>query len=155
MAQRATSFKMLAKMVDDDLREILETDVAKYMEDVLREHIYSDIYDVNEPGENMWVNHTTYQRRYALPRNVRSYINKKGNIVRVTSTAVARSPILGGGSRWGAPGAFLNMLQEGNMGFLSTRTHYGYFPRSALANAQHEIETSGVINAIIAFRLGR
>ncbi len=153
MAQRATSFKMLAKMVDDDLRRVLETEVAPYMEDVLREHIYTDIYDANEPHEDSWVHHRTYQRRYLLPQRVRSYTNKRGNIVRVTSTATARTPIFSG-SRWGSAGAFLNMLQEGNMGFLSTYTSYGYFPRPALANAQKEIETSGVIMSIISRVLG-
>jgi len=153
MAQRATSFKMLAKLINDDLRVMLESDVAKYMEDVLREHIYSDIYDVSQPGENKWLHHTTYRRRYGLPQRVRAYTNKRGNIVRVTSTATARNPIYDG-SRWGAPGAFLNMLQEGNMGFLSQYTHYGYFPRPALENAQHEIETSGIILAMISRKFG-
>lgn len=153
MAQRATSFKMLAKMIDDDLRNVLAGDVARYMEDVLREHIYTDIYGVNEPGEGKWVHHQTYQRRYLLPQRVRAFTNKQGNIVRVTSTASARNPIFGG-SRWGGAGAFLNMLQEGNMGFLSDHTHYGYFPRPALENAQHEIETSGVIMSMISRTLG-
>ena len=159
MATRATSFKMLARQMDDDLRVILEDKVAPYMEKVLIRHINEDIYQANEPGENTWVHHTQYQRRGLLPDRVKYYMNKRGNILRVTSTATARSPIFGG-SRWGAPGAFLNMLQEGHLGFL-TDAQYGItrytprFERPALRNAQEEIEGKDGARKIIEEALGR
>lgn len=134
----------LVSAVDAKASKILKQDVAPIAEDILKRHIKSDIYDVYTPKENGWVNGETYKRRYALEQAITTLVQDKNTIL-VTSTATASPAVLSGWSFHNRyPGAFLKLLEVGNMGIWN-----GGFPRPAVANTQNEIDSSSAIeNAI-------
>jgi len=116
---------------------ILLRDVSPVAEKILKERIAEDIYAAYTPAY--------YQRRHVLEQNVEGDLTGPGALL-VTSTAAASPSILPGYSfenRY--PGAFLEMLEVGNMGFW--RRH---FPRPAVAMAQGEIDRSTEIRRAIA-----
>ena len=116
------------------LPTVMQEYVAPYVEDILSEHIESDIYDVYTPKENGWVN-GTYHRRHALTWNIASFI--KGDTLSTTSTA-APSASITGARTWGSEdGAFFDLLASGNMGLWR-----GGFPRPAIPKAQAEVDKS-------------
>lgn len=155
MPRRYTSFNALKNGINNDLKLILERDVAPIMEDILKEHIQSDIYDVYTPKEGAWVSGSTYQRRNDIASGVTHFFNKRENTVMVTSTTTASPAIRRGYSFHNRrPGVFLQMLGGGSMGFLDKTSAGKSFPRPALAKAQFEIETSGKVYAAIRRGLG-
>jgi len=102
----------------------------------LRERIAEDIYAIYTPAY--------YQRRHVLEQNVEGDLTNPGTLL-VTSTADASPSVVPGYSfenRY--PGAFLEMLEVGNMGFW--RRH---FPRPAVAMAQGIIGSSSEIRRAI------
>lgn len=156
MAKRYTSFNGLKAGIDRDLKVILERDVAPIMEEILREHIESDIYGVYTPEEGAWVNGTTYQRRHTLSAGVMHFFNKRENQINVTSNVTASPAVVTGYSFHNRrPGVFLQMLENGDMGFLwrSPRV-MSTFPRPALSNAQEEINNNPRILDAIRRGLG-
>ena len=102
----------------------------------MRERIAEDIYAAYTPAY--------YQRRHVLEQNVEGDLTGPGTLL-VTSTADASTSIVPGYSfenRY--PGAFLEMLEVGNMGFWCR-----HFPRPAVTMAQGAIErSSGIRQAI-------
>ena len=145
MADRFFSdWESLVSAVDAKATQILQRDVAPVAEDILKKHIKSDIYDVYTPKSNGWVNGTTYQRRHALEQAVTTIVQDKHTIL-VTSTATASPAVLSGWSFHNRyPGAFLKLLEVGNMGIWR-----GGFPRPAVTNTQNEIDTSQEIKSAI------
>ncbi len=145
MADRFFSdWESLISAVDAKATQILQRDVAPVAEDILKKHIKSDIYDVYTPKPNGWVNGTTYQRRHALEQAVTTIVQDKHTIL-VTSTATASPAVLSGWSFHNRyPGAFLKLLEVGNMGIWR-----GGFPRPAVTNTQNEIDTSQEIKSAI------
>lgn len=145
MADRFFSdWESLVSAVDAKATQILQRDVAPVAEDILKKHIKSDIYDVYTPKTNGWVNGTTYQRRHALEQAVTTIVQDKHTIL-VTSTATASPAVLSGWSFHNRyPGAFLKLLEVGNMGIWR-----GGFPRPAVTNTQNEIDTSQEIKSAI------
>lgn len=119
--------------VEAALPKVLEEYFAPHIEDVLKKHVQSDIYDAYTPKEGGWINGTTYQRRHSLLNTIESQIN--GNVMATTSSA-SPSPSVRKGSVWGsADGAFFDLLASGNMGIWR-----GGFPRPAVERAQAEID---------------
>lgn len=145
MADRFFSdWESLVSAVDAKATQILQRDVAPVAEDILKKHIKSDIYDVYTPKPNGWVNGTTYQRRHVLEQAVTTIVQDKHTIL-VTSTATASPAVLSGWSFHNRyPGAFLKLLEVGNMGIWR-----GGFPRPAVTNTQNEIDTSQEIKSAI------
>ena len=145
MADRFFSdWESLVSAVDAKATQILQRYVAPVAEDILKKHIKSDIYDVYTPKTNGWVNGTTYQRRHALEQAVTTIVQDKHTIL-VTSTATASPAVLSGWSFHNRyPGAFLKLLEVGNMGIWR-----GGFPRPAVTNTQNEIDTSQEIKSAI------
>lgn len=145
MADRFFSdWESLVSAVDAKATQILQRDVAPVAEDILKKHIKSDIYDVYTPKQNGWVNGTTYQRRHALEQAVTTIVQDKHTIL-ITSTATASPAVLSGWSFHNRyPGAFLKLLEVGNMGIWR-----GGFPRPAVTNTQNEIDTSQEIKSAI------
>ena len=153
MARRYTSFNALKNGINDDVKLILENDVAPVMEDILRDHIRSDIYDVGAgtPQEGAWINGTTYHRRHVLENSVMHFFNKRENQINVTSNATASPSVCRGWSFHNRrPGVFLQMLENGDMGFVMKSDRVAStFPRPALSNAQEEINgNTRIFNAI-------
>ena len=144
MDQFYSDWESLVNAVDQKAFKILQTDVAPVAEGILKKHIKSDIYDVYTPKENGWVNGETYRRRYALEQAITTIVQDKNTIL-VTSTATASPAVLSGWSFHNRyPGAFLKLLEVGNMGIWN-----GGFPRPAVASTQNEIDSSSAIkNAI-------
>jgi len=121
---------------------ILLCDVNPVAEKILREHIAEDIYAAYTPAY--------YQRRHVLEQSVEGDLTGPGTLF-VTSTASASPSLVPGYSfenRY--PGAFLEMLEVGNMGFW--RRH---FPRPAVAMAQVAIDKSPEIRRAIEGGLRR
>lgn len=145
MADRFFSdWESLVNAVDEKATQILQRDVSPVAEKILKKHIKSDIYDVYTPKENGWVDGTTYQRRHVLEQNVTTLIQDKHTIL-ITSAATASPAVLSGWSfRNRYPGAFLKLLEVGNMGIWS-----GGFPRPTVTNTQNEIDTSKEIKSAI------
>lgn len=111
--------------------DILMTDVAPVAIDILLKHIKKDIYEAYTPS--------FYERRYSLlARENIMYKMIDANTLFITSTAQPN------GKRGFAPGGFLQMLEEGDLGWWRKG-----FPRPAITNAQNEVDSSSKIaNAI-------
>jgi len=134
----------LVNAVDNKATKILQIDVAPVAENILKKHIKSDIYDAYTPIENGWVNGKTYERRHVLEDAITSILQDKHTIL-ITSTATASPAVLSGWSFHNRyPGAFLKLLESGNMGIWR-----GGFPRPAVSNTQDEIDTSREIKSAI------
>ena len=112
----------------------MEEYVAPFVENVLRQHIASDIYGVYTPHPDGWVN-GTYQRRHVLEEAVVSKMN--GGTLETTSTANPSASILGHATLGGDDGGFFDLLASDNMGLWA-----GGFPRPAVVKAQAEIDSS-------------
>jgi len=132
----ADDWATLVEQAQANLDNILRHDVAPVAEEILRDHIASDIYAAYTPAY--------YQRRHALERTIISYI-ENGDTLMTTSAASASPSILPGytfENRY--PGAFLEMLEVGNMGFWRRD-----FPRPAVSMAQGEIDRSAELRSAI------
>jgi len=119
------------------LDRILLDDVGPIAEKILEERIEADIYDAYTPAY--------YQRRHVLEDSIESTITDPGTLF-VTSTATAAPSLLPGHAfenRY--PGAFLEMLEVGNMGFWRKN-----FPRPAVLRAQGIITGSSEVRSAIA-----
>lgn len=132
----------------DDLysvvRQVLIKDVAPTVEDILKKHIQSDIYDAYSPSEGAWIGGGTYDRRHVLENSITSEIID-GNTLLVTSTGSANYPIVSGwefSNKY--PGAFLEMLASGNMGIWKSG-----FSRPAVENAQAEVDNSSAVRSAL------
>lgn len=144
MGQLYSDWEALVNAASKKASEILQNDVAPVAENILKKHIKSDIYDVYTPKPNGWVSGETYKRRYVLEQSVTTIFQDKNTIL-VTSTANVSPSVLSGWSFHNRyPGAFLKLLEVGNMGIWN-----GGFPRPAVTNTQNEIDSSNEIkNAI-------
>lgn len=142
--QYFSDWDSLIKAVDDKAENVLKKDVAPIAEELLRKHIKSDIYDVYTPRENAWVNGSTYQRRHVLEESITSFMSDKNTLL-ITSPATASPAIVKGWSFHNRyPGAFLKLLESGNMGIWKRG-----FPRPAVSNTQDEIDQSPKIKSAI------
>ena len=157
MADRFFSdWESLVSAVDAKATQILQRDVAPVAEDILKKHIKSDIYDAYTPKTNGWVLkvgttesgkdkyvRTTYQRRNDLIDAVHSRMMGKHTLfITITSSAKVNTPLFG--KFQNHEGAFLELLESGNMGLWR-----GGFPRPAVMNTQNEIDTSHKIKSAI------
>lgn len=134
----------LVEAVESKAEKILKDDVSTVAEALLKQHIKSDIYDVYTPHENAWVNGSTYQRRHVLEESITSFISDKNTLL-ITSTANASLAVVSGWSFQNRyPGAFLKLLESGNMGIWRQG-----FPRPAVSNTQNEIDGSPQIKSAI------
>lgn len=138
----------LIKAAETKVEKILKKDVAPIAEEILKKHIQSDIYDVYTPKENGWVlsdgTRTTYKRRHVLEKSVTSYMSDRNTLL-ITSTATASPAVVSGWSFHNRyPGAFLKLLESGNMGIWR-----GGFPRPAVLNTQEELDRSTQIQSAI------
>jgi len=125
----AGDWESLVAQAQETLDCILLCDVSPVTEKILRERIAEDIYAAYTPAY--------YQRRHVLEQSVEGDLTGPGTLL-VTSTADASPSVVPEYSfenRY--PGAFLEMLEVGNMGFW--RRH---FPRPAVAMAQVAIDKS-------------
>ena len=140
-----SDWESLVKSVNDKASEILEKDVAPIAEEILKEHIKSDIYDVYTPKENGWVDGKTYERRYVLGDGVKSTLEDSDTLL-VTSTATASPSVFGDHSFDDKyDGAFLELLESGHMGIWKSG-----FPRPAVSNTEKDFETNSEIKEAIA-----
>lgn len=144
-------FDSLVSAVNGKIAIILKEDVSPIAEEILKKHINSDIYDAYTPKENGWVGHETYQRRHVLENSIETFQNDKKNEILITSTATASPAIVSGWSfRNRYPGAFLKLLEKGNMGIWR-----GGFPRPAVSNTQNELDNSDAVAEAIAAGIKR
>ncbi|MGN1154787.1 MAG: hypothetical protein ACI4TK_01275 [Agathobacter sp.] len=124
----------LVEAADKKVTRILKQDVAPVVEEIVKSHIQSDIYYAYSPQPGAWINGTTYQRRHILENGV--YSTVENDTLFTTSNATASPSIIKGYSfRNRYPGAFLKLLEIGNMGIWRKG-----FPRPAVSNAQIEID---------------
>ena len=145
---------LLTDAVQSRCATILDKKVAPIAKNIVRKHIQTDIYDVYTPKENGWVlsdgSPTTYKRRYLLLKNGAIYHTfSKSDEIMITSNVTASPAVVKGWSfRNRYPGAFLKLLETGNMG-----VWHGGFPRPAIGNAQKEIDKSLQIRSVISQEL--
>lgn len=139
-----TDIDALISAANDAVKKILLDDIAPIAEEILREHIKSDIYGTYTPKPGAWVSGTTYQRRHVLETSIKSSMMSK-NTMLVTGYATASKSVVNGWSFANKhPGAFLQMLESGNTGIWR-----GGFARPAVSNAQKEIDKSTQITSAI------
>lgn len=152
MAETLEQLYAEAQLLLDD---ILKTEIATWAKGVLREHIWTDIYNAYTPKTNGWVagrqgnksapfngrQRVTYQRRYNLPRLVYSRLIESG-VLFVTSDAKRRPSIYPNQKQYSAhAGSFLELLEgdaskpNGGLGIWA-----GGFPRPAVSNAQKTVD---------------
>jgi len=128
----AGDWATLVEQAQETLDCILLCDASPIAERILKERIEEDIYAAYTPAY--------YERRHLLEQGVEGDLTSPGTLV-VTSTADASPSIVPGfsfESRY--PGAFLEMLEVGNMGFWRRS-----FPRPAVTMAQGVIDKSAEI----------
>ena len=132
-----SSIEELVAAASAATQKVLENDIAPLVEDILRNHISSDIYGVYSPRPGAWVRGTTYHRRHVLEGEITSWTDGM-NTLFTTSIAVPSRPVVKGYSvHGGRDGGFLKLLGEGNMGIWRRG-----FPRPAVMNAQREVNSS-------------
>ena len=132
----SSDWDALVAQAQTKLDQVLQYDVSPVAEKILKDRIAKDIYAAYTPAY--------YQRRHVLEQNVKSSLTKSGTLF-VTSSADASPSILKGYSfenRY--PGAFLEMLEVGNMGFWRRD-----FPRPAVSRAQEEFVRSSEMKRAI------
>ena len=152
------SWDSLADAVQQRCKTILDKDVAPIAKKIVRQHINDDIYEAYTPKENGWVSSdgtpTTYKRRNLLLKRgaiYHEFTTKKNDEIIITSKVTASPAVVKGWSFHNRyPGAFLKLLESGNMGIW-----HGGFPRPAIGNAQKEIDKSPQINAVIQAGLNK
>lgn len=138
------SIDELYDAVDEKLNTILEKDVAPIVEDILRQFIRKDIYEAYTPKPGRWVSGSTYDRRYDLEGSVYSIVSGDNSLL-VTSNATASKPVVKGSVfRHRRPGAFLELLESGNMGIWRSG-----FARPAVSNAQENIKNNSRVQMAI------
>ena len=147
----ATSYdnwKDLVNAVQEGLNSVLKKDVAPVAKNILSEHIKTDIYDAYTPKENGWVKkvrgkqvRATYERRNDLIKEVYAGFENSHTLF-VTSGAEANTPVLGKFREH--TGAFLELLESGNMGLWR-----GGFPRPAVSRAVADMKTNTKLEAAI------
>ena len=144
------SWESLTSAAQAKCKTILDKEIAPVAEDIVRQHIQSDIYDVYTPIPNGWVNGTTYKRRHVLDKSVyHSFISD--DEIMITSNATASKSVVRGYSFHNRrPGSFLKLLETGRMGIW----RHG-FPRPAITKAQNEINKSSTIRHAIQSGLDR
>jgi len=132
----AADWETLAYQSQNILDWILRYDVSPIAERILEERIDADIYAAYTPAY--------YYRRQALADRIMGDIIDTG-LLFVTSMETASPSIIPGYSfedRY--PGAFLELLEVGNMGFWRKD-----FPRPAVLRAQGIIDRSSEIRSAI------
>lgn len=158
---------MLIDAIKRKYRKALITEIKPIIFDILRKHIYTDIYYVYAPTENGWVeydrslgrwkSHVTYQRRYGLLDPTKEYFRiadeSSGNIIRYTLFATIDEEVSPFPRKkpfaYRKHGAFLELLETGRLGIFTNRKFGGSpFPRPAVSNAQAEVDKSSRIKAI-------
>lgn len=148
MDQFFSDIEELIAAVESKIPIILENDVKPVAEEIFKKHIKSDIYDVYTPKTNGWVardgHRITYARRHVLEDSVKSTV-QGSNTLLVTSTASAAPSVLPNYSfSNGYDGAFLKLLESGNMGLWR-----GGFSRPAVRNTQNDFDSSSKIESAI------
>ena len=142
------SFEALTNAIEGSVSDILMNDVAPVAEEILRKHIETDIYGAYIPKNGGWFAgkyyESAYSRRHILESSIQSSMEDATSMM-VTSTASANQSVVPGYSfsnRYA--GAFLQMLENGDMGIWRKG-----FSRPAVSNAQKEINSSsGIRDAI-------
>lgn len=156
MPKNCDSWEALTDVVQQRCATILDKSVAPIAKDIVRKHIETDIYGAYTPKENGWVSSdgtpTTYKRRRLLLKRGAIYHKfSAADEIMVTSNVTASPAIVKGWSfRNRYPGAFLKLLETGNMGIWR-----GGFPRPAIGNAQKEIDRSSEISRVIRQELNK
>lgn len=156
MSKSCDSWEALTDAVQQRCVTILDKKVAPIAKEIVRKHIETDIYGVYTPKENGWVTTdgepTTYKRRYLLLKRGAIYHKfSKADEIMITSNVTASPAVVKGWSfRNRYPGAFLKLLETGNMGIWR-----GGFPRPAIGNAQKEIDKSSQISRVIREELNK
>lgn len=145
------NWEALTSAADEQCKKILKTYVLPVVKEIVKRHIQSDIYSVYAPKANAWVNGGTYIRRYSLLNDANIYheFQDDGTTLMVTSSAAPSPSIKKGYSFHNRrPGAFLQLFESGNFGFLNYTSAY-HFPRPAITNAQKEIDSGRGVNAAV------
>ena len=124
-----------------EAKEVLEKYVQPVIEKILLQHIQSDIYGAYSPKQYAWIGGQTYRRRGSLLSRMALYHEINGSTIVVTSAAEPEDLLGSGVSGYGA---FLAILENGNMGFWSRATGRS-LPRPALSAAQEEVDNSSEI----------
>lgn len=156
MSRNYDNWEELTEAAQQRCKRILDKEVAPIAKEIVRKHIQSDIYDAYTPLPDGWVDSrgrpSTYKRRYLWFKRgsiYHSFLSQ--DEILITSNANASPAIVKGWSfRNRYPGAFLKMIETGNMGIWS----HG-FPRPAIHNAQTEIDKSRRIEQAINNALNR
>ena len=127
MENHASGWAQLTAQAQKKLGNVLRQDAAPVAERVMRESIEAEIYAAYVPSY--------YQRRRRLGAMVFSTVS--GDETLFVTSAETASPALVPGYSFDNryPGAFLEMLEAGNMGFWRRD-----FPRPAVRAAQEEID---------------
>lgn len=143
-----SSWEELCAAIDSCCKDILLNDVASVAKDILKKHIETDIYGAYSPKSGGWfagvLYETPYSRRHALEGAIEAIMDDP-NTMTITSSASANQSLVPGYSfsnRY--PGAFLQMLENGNMGIWRKG-----FSRPAVKNTQKEIDSSSKIQRAI------
>lgn len=140
-----SDWNSLTSAAQEKCGRVLVEHVAPVAEKIVKKHIASDIYSVYTPISGGWVNGATYQRRHVLENNMYHSLNNASDELLVTSNATASKSVVKGFSFHNRrPGAFLKLLETGNMGIWRNG-----FPRPAIGNAQAEIDKSSAISQAI------
>lgn len=142
-------WESLVSAAQDACGKVLVNHVKPVMEDIVKRHIQTDIYDAYTPVEIYQFGgkiYQGYQRRHILEKSM--YYELQGrnkDTIMVTSSAPANKPIVKGYSFHNRrPGAFLKMLEGPKRGIWRNG-----FPRPAISNAQSEIDRSKAIDRAI------
>ena len=156
MPKSCDSWEALTEVVQQRCATILDKNVAPIAKDIVRKHIETDIYGAYTPKENGWVTSdgtpTTYKRRRLLLKRGAIYHKFSAAEENIVTSNVTASPAIvkGWSFRNRYPGAFLKLLEAGNMGIWR-----GGFPRPAIGNAQKEIDRSSQISRVIRRELNK
>lgn len=142
------SWESLCAAIDGSVHEILMTDVAPVAEEILKKHIEKDIYGAYTPHNGGYFAgvkyETPYHRRHVLEGAIQSIMDNPTTMT-ITSSASANQSLVPGyhfTNRYA--GAFLQMLENGDMGIWRKG-----FPRPAVRNTQKEIDSSPKIERAI------
>lgn len=145
----------LADAAQKACEDILTEHVVPVMQEILKRHIQTDIYDAYTPIDHYTFGgkiYEGYKRRHILERSMYWEIQGRNrDTAMVTSTAKANKPIVKGYSFHNRrPGAFLKMLEGEKRGIWKNG-----FPRPAISNAQREIDKSKEIERAIQAGIDR
>ena len=127
MAKRGAQFNSVEAFIEglnDVIMDVLQTDIVDYIDPIFSKYIEKEIYGKSLLKPYSWVGGETYERRYAL-LNQPSWVvpSRSGsgldavNRVEITRTAAANYSILGYSTYGNEYGWFLDMLEEGDLGF--------------------------------------